>query len=249
MTGRGFFYEVHMRPNSAEAPRGLITVLRAALDAIPADEPRNYLRQSLQLLVPLLEQLHHRLQALEAQLEVLEPGHRRPGDMPPAPSGGTRLRKHLLTAPPVNSVPGSVEKAIAAIATVWVTSEAADAPIDHVFDQSRGPGGSRWVAAGPGEQRLILAFDTPQTLRTISLEVEEPEVSRTHVLHVSVSCDGGQTYRELRRQEYTFSPPDTTFEREVWAVTVEGATHLQLVITPDKGGTPCRATLTSLALQ
>jgi hypothetical protein len=35
-----------------------------------------------------------------------------------------------------------------------------------------------------GEQRLILAFDTPQTLRTVSLEVEEPEVSRTEVLHL-----------------------------------------------------------------
>jgi hypothetical protein len=239
-----------MCPNPAEAPRGVITELRAALDAIPADEPRNYLRQSLQVLLPLLEQLHHRLQGLEARVEVLESGHRpRGGSLPPAPSGGTRLRKRLLMAPPLVSVSPSGAKAIAAIATVWVTSEVADAPIDHVFDQHGGPGGSRWVAAGPGEQRLILAFDTPQTLHMVSLEVEEPEVSRTQVLHVSISCDGGQTYQELRRQEYTFSPPGTTFEREDWAITVEGATHLQLVITPDKAGSPCRATLTSLALQ
>jgi hypothetical protein len=239
-----------MRPNPAAAPRGPITELRAALDAIPADEPRNYLRQSLQVLVPLLEQLHQRLQASEARMGALESGHRPPGGtLPPAPSGGTRLRKHLLTAQPLASGSQSGAKEIAAIAAVWVTSEAAEAPIDHVFDQHGGPGGSRWVAAGPGEQRLILAFDTPQTLRTISLEVEEPEVSRTQVLLLSVSCDGGQTYQELRRQEYTFGPPGTTFEREEWGVTVEGATHLQLVITPDKGGAPCWATLTSLALQ
>jgi hypothetical protein len=171
----------------------------------------------------------------------------------PLEAGGTMLRKHLITESPTESpmasVPHSDAKVIAAIATVWVTSEAADAPIDHVFDQSQGPGGSRWVAAEPGEQRLILAFDTPQTLRAISLEVEEPTVSRTQVLHLSVSCDGGQTYQELRRQEYTFSPPGTTFEREEWAVTVEGVTHLQLVITPDKGGHPCRATLTSLVVR
>src|SRR5882724_6380025 len=166
----------------------------------------------------------------------------------PHKAGGTMLRKHLLTEHPMASVPQSGAKEIAAIATVWVTSEAADAPIDQAFDQSQGPGGSRWIAAVPGEQRLILAFDTPQTIRTISLEVEEPEVSRTQVLHVSVSYDGGQTYQELRRQEYTFSPPGTTFEREEWAVMVEGVTHLQLVITPDKGGQPCRATLTSLVL-
>jgi hypothetical protein len=159
------------------------------------------------------------------------------------------LRKHLLTQQPMANVPPSGAKDIAAIATVWVTSEAANAPIDQVFDQRRGPGGSRWVADVPGEQRLILAFDTPQTIRTISLEVEELAVSRTQVLHVSVSSDGGQTYQELRRQEYTFSPPGTTFEREEWAVTVEAVSHLQLVITPDKGGQPCRATLTSLVIQ
>ena len=239
-----------MRPNPAAAPHGPITELRAALDAIPADEPRNYLRQSLQVILPLLEELHHRLLALEARMGALEPGARPPGGTPPpAPSGGMRLRKHLLTDPPPASVSQSGSKTIAAIATVWVTSESADAPIDHVFDPHGGRGGSRWVAAAPGEQRLILAFDTPQTLRTIRLEVEEPEVSRTQVLHVSVSTDGGQTYQELRRQEYTFSPPGTTFEREEWAVTVAGATHLQLVITPDKGGALCRATLTSLALQ
>jgi hypothetical protein len=239
-----------MRPNPTETPRGLITELRAALDAVPADEPRNYLRQSLQLVVLLVEQLHQRLRALETRLDALESSPQWPGATPPpAPAGGAILRKHLLTARPPVRVPQPSEKAIAAIATVWVTSEAADGPIDHVFDQNRGPGGSRWVAAEPGKQRLILAFDAPQTLRTISLEVEEPEVSRTHVLCVAVSSDGGQTYRELRRQEYTFSPPGTTYEREVWAVTVEGATHLQLVITPDKGGTPCRATLTSLALE
>lgn len=238
-----------MCPNSAETPRGLITELRAALDAVPADDPRNYLRQSLQLLVLLVEQLHQRLRAVEARLDALGSSPRRPGDTPPPSAGGTVLRKHFLTAPPQARVPQPDEKAIAAIATVWVTSEATDAPIDHVFDQNRGPGGSRWVAAEPGEQRLILAFDTPQTLRTISLEVEEPEVSRTQVLCVSVSSDEGRTYRELLRQEYTFSPPGTTYEREVWAVTVDGLTHLQLVITPDKGGTPCRATLTSLALQ
>ena len=79
-----------MRPNPAAAPRGLITELRAALDAIPADEPRNYLRQSLQVLVPLLEQLHQRLQALEARMEALESGPRPPGGH----SAASAFRRH-----------------------------------------------------------------------------------------------------------------------------------------------------------
>jgi hypothetical protein len=132
---------------------------------------------------------------------------------------------------------------------VFVTSEAVDYPIDHAFDRQRGPRGSRWVAGESGEQTITLVFDTPQTIRTISLEIEEREVSRTQELHLSVLYDGTQRYQELLRQEYHFSPPGTTFEREEWAVTAEGITHLQLVIKPDKGGGPSRATLTSLALR
>jgi hypothetical protein len=159
------------------------------------------------------------------------------------------LRKQILIERRATPAPRPEEMDIAAIATVLVTSEEVDHPIDNVFDNRRGPGGSRWVAEELGEQRLVLAFDTPQTIRKISLEVEEHEVSRTQELQLSVSCDGGQTYRELLRQEYNFSPPGTTFECEDWSVTAEGVTHLQLWIKPDKGGTPCRATLTSLVLQ
>ena len=143
--------------------------------------------------------------------------------------------------------PGEID--IAAVATVLVTSEAAEHPVDHAFDGHRGPGGSRWVAGEPGEQAVILAFDAPQAIRRVVLEVEEPEVARTQELQLAVSTDGGRTYRELLRQEYNFSPPGTTFEREDWAVTAEGVTHLRLVIRPDKGGKPCRATITSLVLR
>jgi hypothetical protein len=159
------------------------------------------------------------------------------------------LRKHLLQTVQQGQSLSYGEKDIAALATVWVTSEATDAPIDNAFDNHRGPGGSRWVAGEPGPQRLILAFDVPQTLRTLRLEVEERDVHRTQELYVAISRDGGNTYQTLLRQEYNFSPPGTTFEREEWAIPVEGVTHLQLVITPDKGGTPCHATLTALAIQ
>jgi hypothetical protein len=159
------------------------------------------------------------------------------------------LRKHLLTDHPIGQVAEPGEKDIAALATVGVTSEATDYPIDNAFDSHRGPGGSRWVAGAPGPQRLLLTFDAPQTLRRLRLEVEEHEVSRTQDLQVAISRDGGHTYQTLLRQEYTFSPPGTTFEREEWAIPMEGVTHLQLVITPDKGGAPCYATLTTLALQ
>jgi hypothetical protein len=159
------------------------------------------------------------------------------------------LRKRILDtaeAPASGYDPAALD--IAAIATVIVTSEQATNPVNHIFDQSRGPGASRWVAAKVGEQDLILDFDTPQTIKSIVLDVEETEVSRRQEVVVSVSRDGGQMYDELIRQEYNFSPPGTTFERETWSVSVQRVTHLRLHITPDKDGKPCRATVSSLVL-
>ena len=158
------------------------------------------------------------------------------------------LRKQLLTT---SSVPTarSLERDISTIATVLVTSEDPDHPIDHVFDGQRGPGASRWIAAQPGEQRLILAFDAPQTIQQLRVEIDEPDVSRTQEMDVSISTDGGRTYRELLRQEYTFSPPGTSHEHEEWTVNAGGVSHLQLRIKPDKSGRACRATLTSLTLE
>ena len=159
------------------------------------------------------------------------------------------LRKQIIKPPPEIQAPMPGEIDIAARATVQVTSESTEHPVDHAFDNQRGPGGTRWVAGEPGEQAVILAFDAPQTIRQVILEVEETEVARTQELQLAVSNDGAQTYRELLRQEYNFNPPDTTFKREDWTVTAEGVTHLRLQIKPDKGGKPCRASVTSLVLR
>jgi hypothetical protein len=158
------------------------------------------------------------------------------------------LRKQVLAHPATTEAhPDALP--VADIATVLVTSETPDHPIDHVFDGRRGPGGTRWVAEKPGEQTVILAFDVPQRIRKVTMEIEEKAVSRTQEVALAVSNDGGQKYRELVRQEFNFSPPDTTFEREEWTIAADLVTHLRLWIKPDKGAKPCTATLTSLALQ
>ena len=159
------------------------------------------------------------------------------------------MRKRILKSNQAPSAPLPGELDVVAIATVLVTSETADHPVENAFDARRGPGGSRWVAETPGEQTLILAFDTPQTIQQVLLEVEENQVSRTQELQLAISLDGGRTYRELLRQEYNFSPPGTTFEREEWLVAAEGVTHLRLWIKPDKGNRHGRASLTSLSLR
>ena len=163
------------------------------------------------------------------------------------------LRKHIISTPPDATASETGLKPdgmhVPALATVLVTSESPDHPVDHLFDGHNGPGGTRWIASADGEQTLILAFDAPQTIHEVALETEEPAASRTHVLTLSLSHDGGKTYREVLRQEFNFSPPGTTFERERWSVPAARVTHLRVAIQPHKGGAPCRATLTSLTIR
>lgn len=156
------------------------------------------------------------------------------------------LRKQLFQ--PVESHRSGGEVVIADTATVLVTSELPDHPIDHICDGQHGPGSTRWIAEHPGDQTVVLVFDTAQNVNMVSLEVEETEVSRTQELTLATSRDGGRTYRELLRQEFNFSPSGTTFEHEEWRVAAEGVTNLRLWIRPDKGGKPCRASITSLVV-
>jgi hypothetical protein len=162
------------------------------------------------------------------------------------------LRKHIIpteahAAPVFPGHEGDLH--IPTLATVLVTSELPEHPVDHLFDGRDGPGGTRWIASADGEQVLILAFDSPQTIREVALEAEEPRASRTQVITLSLSRDGGHTYREVLRQEFNFSAPGTTFEREVWSVPASGLTNLRITLRPDKGNAPARASLTSLSLR
>jgi hypothetical protein len=158
------------------------------------------------------------------------------------------LRKRLITQPSQAPIPVEGSIRVEDVAVVEVTSEQPHHPIDNAFDSSRGPGGTRWIADEPGTQFVTLVFDRPQTIRQIGIEVEETQESRTQELAVSASPDGGRSYQELIRQEFHFSPPGTTLERERWSVSAGAITHLRLEIKPDKGGQIGRATLTSVTL-
>ena len=159
------------------------------------------------------------------------------------------MRKQIINSPssPTAPTPGGLD--VAAIATVLVTSELPGHPVENAFDGKTGPGATRWISETGGEQTLILAFDAPQTIRAVGLEIEETAESRTQELQLAVSRDGEKTYREIVRQEFNFTPGGSTFEREEWTVNAEGVTHLRLQIKPDKGGRPLAATITSLVLK
>jgi hypothetical protein len=159
-----------------------------------------------------------------------------------------KVRKRIVTTaciPASEQHDGALD--IPALATILFTSEDRDHPIDHIFNRQR-EGGLRWIAAGPGEQYLILDFDKPQNIRMIVIEVEEDKRSRSQELTISASTDGGRTYHEIIRQEFNFSPPGTIYEKEQWTVAEQGVTHLCLRIVPDKNGGEGRASISSLRL-
>ncbi len=129
------------------------------------------------------------------------------------------------------------------VATVELTSEDAANPIETAL--AAGPG---WRAAQAGEQTIRILFDEPQSIRRIHLQFHEEEQGRTQEFVLRWSADGGKTYREILRQQYHFSPPDTTDEIEDYTVELEVATALELIIVPDINGGGSRASLARLRL-
>ena len=130
-------------------------------------------------------------------------------------------------------------------ASVEVTSEEKDYGIDSalVSGETRG-----WRAASPGTQTIRLLFDQPQRLRRISLAFEENEIKRTQEFVLRWSPDGGRSFREIVRQQWNFSPPDTVREVEEYQVELSDVTVLELIIVPDNSGGAARASLKSLRL-
>ncbi len=132
------------------------------------------------------------------------------------------------------------------IATVEVTSEDGEHPIEHAL---AGGGGEGWRAAAPGEQTVRLVFDRPQHLRRVRLLFVEQERERTQEFVLRWSPDGGRTFRDIVRQQWNFSPHGSTRETEDYRAELDGVTHLELSITPDRSGGDARAALAQLRIQ
>jgi len=132
-----------------------------------------------------------------------------------------------------------------ALAQVEVTSEDAAHPIESGLLPGTASG---WRAAQPGPQTVRLVFDQPQRIARLHLEFHEEELERTQQFVLRWSSNGGQSYREIVRQQYNFSPPGTTREREDYPVDLDGVTTLELNIVPDISGGPARASLAQFRL-
>jgi hypothetical protein len=156
------------------------------------------------------------------------------------------MRKRLITRT-AETVPSGGEGwlDLERAAVVEVTSEDNDFPVESalVSGETRG-----WRAAMPGTETIRLVFDQPQKLKQISLVFEEKEIARTQEFVLRWSSDGGSSFREIVRQQWNFSPPETIREVEEYQVELSNLTILELSIVPNTSGGPARASLKSLRL-
>jgi hypothetical protein len=129
--------------------------------------------------------------------------------------------RSVATAP----APGGLD--LAAVATVEVTSEQADFPIESVFAAAPG----EWRAEAPGEQVIRLVFDEPTSVRSIQLSFVDPHQARTQEFTLSYAAD--QEMREIVRQQWTFSPDGCHSECEDYRVDLTAVRLLELRIQPD----------------
>lgn len=129
------------------------------------------------------------------------------------------------------------------LARVEITSEDVDYSIESALIPGTGPG---WRAAQSGEQTIRLLFDEPLRLRRIYLVFHEDEQERTQEFVLRWSPDHGQSYREIVRQQYNFSPPGATREVEDYDIDLVGVTALELKIVPEISGGSARASLVQL---
>jgi hypothetical protein len=156
------------------------------------------------------------------------------------------MRKRIVNQEPQNVAP--VDRGwldLQRLAQVELTSEDAAYPIEAALLPSAGSG---WRAAQAGEQTIRLLFDDLQNVRRIQLLFHEDQQARTQEFVLRWSPDGGQSYREIVRQQYNFSPPGVTRAFEDYAVELAGVTALELRIVPDISGGNARASVAQLRI-
>ncbi|MGC2447480.1 MAG: hypothetical protein WA477_07545 [Candidatus Sulfotelmatobacter sp.] len=87
-----------------------------------------------------------------------------------------------------------------------------------------------------------------ERLRCILLVFEETETARTQELLLRWSPDGGDSVKEIVRQQWNFSPPDSVREVEEYRIELSSVTVLELLINPDINGGVARASLKNFRL-
>jgi hypothetical protein len=154
------------------------------------------------------------------------------------------MRKRIIAEVQKETIsPGQDWLNVEELAAVEITSEDAAHPIESALLPGLASG---WRAAGPGKQTIRLLFNHPQRLRRIWMKFVEPGAERTQEYVLRWSPDSGQSFKEIVRQQWNFSPQGTTSETEDHHVDLSAVTVLELSIIPDISGGNAPASLAQL---
>ena len=144
------------------------------------------------------------------------------------------MRKKLVSTEEAGSVAAEGEWLdLENIAQVELTSEDLAFPIENALGKTVTTG---WRAAGTGPQVIRLLFDKPQTIRRIQVHFVDRASERAQ--EFAIFAQVGDTLREVKRQQWNFSPHGTTEELEDYKVELDGVTALELRIDPDRSHDP-----------
>jgi hypothetical protein len=155
------------------------------------------------------------------------------------------MKKRIIADISANERPATTWLNLEALADVEITSESSEHPIEGALLSGTGRG---WRAAKPGMQTIRLLFKNPQDINRVHLIFLEAAIKRTQEYVLRGSRDEGQTWNEIVRQQWNFSPDGSTRETEDHILALPGVTALELIITPDISGQRAFASLEKLRI-
>ena len=129
------------------------------------------------------------------------------------------------------------------LARFEISSEDPDHPIENALRE----GNQSWRAGEEGPQTIRMTFDAPQTVSRITVLFEENDRARTQEFALSWCSSGSSEWREIVRQQFNFSPPHTTKEREEFNIPLKDVAGIELRIIPNISGDG-KASLTELLI-
>lgn len=140
------------------------------------------------------------------------------------------MRKTVSASRSSEAAPLRVWLDLDSIATAEISSEDPDFPFENVLRSETGDG---WRAAEPGLQVIRLRFDRPQPIRRLRLVFREENDERQQEFALHAITSTGDR-REVRRQQWTFSPGGATVETEDVELNVPDVSVLELEIDPGR---------------
>jgi len=157
------------------------------------------------------------------------------------------MRKRIISEPVADAVADAQQWLdLDSLTRVELTSEDPLYPVEAAFLNNAESCG--WRAMDAGTQTVRLLFDAPHRICRIYLLFQEVETARTQEFVLRWRSTSDPHTREIVRQQYTFSPPYSTEEREDYSVELDALTELELCIVPEISGGPARASLMQLRL-